>query len=187
MDVLLIATVAVAIAEIGDKTQLLSLILAARFDRPWTILAGIVAATVANHALAGAAGEAVSRLLGPEPLRYALAVSFILMGLWMLRPDEVDEPGRQRGQRGVFATTAALFFLAEMGDKTQVATVALAAGYDPLWAVVVGTTGGMVLANAPMVFGGEWLMRRIPLRWIRRLAALLFVVLGLLTLVPSLS
>lgn len=185
MDVLLIATAVVAVAEIGDKTQLLSLLLAARFRRPWTILAGIVLATVLNHALAGMTGELVSRLLGPELLRYILAASFVAMGLWLLRPDEVDEEAARPGHGGVFLTTTVLFFLAEMGDKTQVATVALGAGYDPLWAVVVGTTLGMVLANAPVVFGGDWLMRRVSVSWMRRIAAALFVALGVLTLVPA--
>lgn len=185
MEAFAISTLVVAIAEVGDKTQLLSLLLVARFSRPWPIVAGIAVATVFNHFLAGFAGDVISRLVGPEILRYGLAASFVLMGLWLLRPDQVDEAEGQRRYGGVFLTSLVLFFLAEMGDKTQIATAALGARYDPLWAVVVGTTLGMLIANVPVVFGGEWLMQRVPVKWVQRVAAVLFIGLGGWTLLSG--
>jgi putative Ca2+/H+ antiporter (TMEM165/GDT1 family) len=181
LDSLLVSTLVVAIAEVGDKTQLLSLVLAARYRRPWPICLAILVATLANHYVAALAGEAVSRAIGPELLRYVLAVSFALMGLWLLRPDDMEEDTGAARYGGVFVTTLVLFFLAEMGDKTQVATVALGARYDSVPLVVAGTTLGMLAANAPVVFGGEAIFRRLPVRWVHWAAAATFMVLGLVT------
>ncbi len=169
----------VALAELGDKTQLLSLVLAARYRRPWPILAGILAATLANHALAGAAGAWVHTVLGPQWLRWLLAASFIGMAVWMLVPDRLDEDDAPRTPRGgVFLATLAAFFLAEMGDKTQVATVMLAAQYSGWAAVVLGTTLGMMVANAPVVWFGERVMRRLPVRAVHLVSSLIFLALG---------
>lgn len=169
----------VALAEMGDKTQLLSIVLAARFRRPWPIVWGILVATLLNHAIAGALGAWIMSTLGPDVMRWVLGVSFIAMGLWMLIPDKLDDVGGDAGPRfGVFAATTVAFFLAEMGDKTQFATVALAAQYSPVVAVVAGTTLGMLIANVPAVFLGEGLTRRIPIRTVHLVAAAIFVVLG---------
>ena len=187
MDAFLISTGIVALAEMGDKTQLLSLVLAARFRKPWPIVAGILAATLLNHALAGAVGSWVTHLLGPNVLRWVLGLSFLAMAAWMLVPDQLDEDeGAQAAPRmGVFMTTAVAFFVAEMGDKTQIATVMLAAQYsDWLW-VVAGTTLGMLLANAPVVWLGEAITRRVPMALVHRLSALIFAVLGVLALVSG--
>lgn len=163
----------------GDKTQLLSLVLAARFCRPWPIALGILLATLANHALAGALGNWVTTLLGPQALRWGLGLSFIAMGGWMLVPDRLDQDATAlRPGLGVFAATLVAFFLAEMGDKTQVATVALAARFEPWTVVVAGTTLGMMLANAPLVWLGDRLMRRVPLQLVRSVSAAVFVLLG---------
>ena len=181
MEAFLISTGIVAMAEMGDKTQLLSLVLAARFRRPWPIIAGIFAATALNHALAGALGAAVTAWLGPQWLRWILAASFIAMAVWMLVPDKLDAgdaPAAARGPWGVFMATSVAFFLAEMGDKTQVATVMLAAQYPQWLAVVAGTTLGMLLANAPVVWFGERVMRRIPVRAVHAVSALIFLGLG---------
>ncbi|MEY4652092.1 MAG: hypothetical protein RI884_673, partial [Pseudomonadota bacterium] len=173
----------VALAEMGDKTQLLSLVLAARFKRPWPILWGILIATVANHALAGAVGASVTAWLGPQWLRWILAGSFIAMAAWMLVPDKLDEEETPEAPRhGVLITTVIAFFLAEMGDKTQVATVMLAAQYQAWFAVVAGTTLGMMLANAPVVWFGERVMRRVPVRAVHVVSALIFLGLGLAVL-----
>src|SRR4051812_5465976 len=155
MEAFLVSTGIVALAEMGDKTQLLSLVLAARFRKPWPIVLGIFAATLANHALAGAAGAWVTGVLEPQMLRWALGASFLLMAAWMMVPDKLEEDGASKAPRfGVFGTTLVAFFLAEMGDKTQVATVMLAARYS-VWApVVVGTTLGMMIANVPVVWFG---------------------------------
>jgi Ca2+/H+ antiporter, TMEM165/GDT1 family len=183
LEAFLISTGIVALAEMGDKTQLLSIVLAARFRRPWPIVWGILVATLLNHALAGAAGAWIMSTLGPDVMRWVLGVSFIAMGAWMLVPDKLDDVGGDAGPRfGVFAATTLAFFLAEMGDKTQFATVALAAQYSPLVAVVVGTTLGMMIANVPAVFFGESLTRRIPIRTLHLIAALVFAVLGLMAL-----
>ena len=157
MDAFLISTGIVALAEMGDKTQLLSLVLAARFRKPWPILAGILVATLANHALAGAVGASVTRLLGPDVLRWIVGASFIAMAAWMLIPDKLDEDevGASRPGLGVFTTTLLAFFVAEMGDKTQIATVVLAARFDAWASVVLGTTLGMMLANVPVVWFGD--------------------------------
>jgi Ca2+/H+ antiporter, TMEM165/GDT1 family len=179
MEAFLVSTGIVALAEMGDKTQLLSLVLAARFRKPWPIALGILAATLANHALAGAAGAWVTSLLGPQALRWVLGVSFLAMAGWMLIPDKLDEEGESKAPRfGVFGTTLVAFFLAEMGDKTQVATVMLAARY-PAWAwVVAGTTVGMMLANVPVVWFGDRVTRRVPIRLVHLVSAAIFAALG---------
>lgn len=183
MEAFLVSTGIVALAEIGDKTQLLSLVLAARYRRPWPIAAGILVATLVNHALAGAVGSWVTTVLGPDTLRWILGGSFIAMAVWMLIPDKLDDDEASRGPRaGVFVTTLVAFFLAEMGDKTQVATVMLAAQYQAWAAVVAGTTLGMMLANVPVVWFGERITRRLPIRAVHVVGALIFLVLGVLAL-----
>jgi putative Ca2+/H+ antiporter (TMEM165/GDT1 family) len=180
MEAFLVATGVVALAEMGDKTQLLSLVLAARFRRPWPIVLGIFAATVVNHALAGAVGNWVTHALGPGVLRWILGGSFIAMALWMLIPDKLDEDELPKASHfGVFGTTLVAFFLAEMGDKTQIATVMLAARYIDAYAwVVLGTTLGMMLANAPVVWLGERILKRVPIKLVHGISAALFLVLG---------
>ena len=183
MEAFLISTGIVTLAEMGDKTQLLALVLAARFRKPWPILLGILVATLANHALAGAAGAWVTTLVSPQLLRWVLAGSFIAMAAWMLVPDKLDDDGAARTPRyGVFGTTLIAFFLAEMGDKTQVATVMLAARYSAYVAVVAGTTLGMMLANAPVVWFGDRITRRVPLRLVHLVSAGVFAVLGVVAL-----
>jgi putative Ca2+/H+ antiporter (TMEM165/GDT1 family) len=184
VEAFLVSTGLVALAEIGDKTQLLALLLAARWRRPWPIVWGILAATVLNHALAGAFGALLAHWAGPDAMRWILGLGFIAMALWVLKPDEAGDvdPAASRGW-GVFAATFIAFFLAEMGDKTQLATVALAARFDgALLAVVLGTTLGMLLANVPVVFLGERVLRAVPPALMRRAAAALFVAVGLWTL-----
>ena len=178
METLLISTVTVALAEIGDKTQLLALLLAARFRKPWPIVAGILVATLLNHAMAGWLGALAASWLTPQVLRWIVAASFIAIALWTLKPDKLDE-GEALPARGAFIATTIAFFLAEMGDKTQVATVLLAANYPSLWQVVAGTTIGMMLANAPVVALGSRFADRLPLRAARMVAALVFLALGL--------
>ena len=183
MEAFLISTGLVALAEMGDKTQLLALILAVRFRKPWPIVAGILVATLVNHALAGAVGAWVTTVLGPVWLRWILGLSFLAMAVWMLIPDKIDDEGTDRAPRwGVFGTTVIAFFLAEMGDKTQIATVMLAAQYQAWAWVVAGTTLGMMLANAPVVWLGERMTRRIPIRLVHLVSAGIFVVLGLAVL-----
>ena len=183
MEAFFISTAIVALAEMGDKTQLLSLVLAARYQKPWPIVWGILVATLVNHALAGALGAWVVQWLGPELLRWGLGLAFIAMALWMLVPDKLDDDDTASAPRwGVFATTVVAFFLAEMGDKTQIATVMLAAQYQSWLWVVLGTTLGMMLANAPVVWLGERITRRVPLRVVHGVSAVLFVVLGLLAI-----
>lgn len=177
-DPLLIATGTVALAEIGDKTQLLALLLAARFRRPWPIIAGILLATVLNHALAGWIGSLVAHWLTPQALRWIVAISFIAIALWTLKPDQLDE-NETLPARGAFIATVVAFFIAEIGDKTQVATVLLAAKYPPLWQVVAGTTFGMLLANVPVVAFGSRFADRLPLKAARVTAACVFLALGL--------
>ena len=180
MQTLLISTAAVAIAEIGDKTQLLSLILAAKYRKPLPICLGILLATLANHGLAGWFGVVVSVWLTPPMLKWIVAISFLAIGLWTLVPDKVDGDALpNRGNRSVLAATLIAFFLAEMGDKTQVATVVLAAQYSPLWQVVAGTTIGMLLANVPVVWLGARFAHRLPLRAARISAAILFIALAI--------
>lgn len=183
MEAFLVSTAIVTLAEMGDKTQLLSLVLAARFRKPWPIVLGIFVATLANHALAGAVGSWVTTVLGPQVLRWVLGLSFIAMAVWMLIPDKLDDDGDGAAPRfGVFGTTLVAFFLAEMGDKTQVATVMLAAQYSAYFWVVAGTTLGMMLANAPVVWLGDRLVKKVPIRVVHLVSALIFLVLGLLAL-----
>ncbi len=183
MDAFLISTGIVALAEMGDKTQLLSLVLAARFRKPWPIVWGILVATLANHALAGGFGALVTSFMGHSALRWVLGVSFLAMAAWMLVPDKLDDEDAEVTPRfGVFGTTVIAFFIAEMGDKTQIATVMLAAEYQSWLWVVAGTTLGMMLANAPVVWFGERITRLVPLTWVHRISAAVFVVLGVLVL-----
>ena len=177
------STGVVALAEIGDKTQLLALLLAARFRAPWPIALGILVATVANHALASAVGVWVVGLIGPNALRWILGISFLAMAAWTLIPDEAPSADSARPRYGVFVTTLIAFFLVEMGDKTQIATVALAAQFHSLVLVVLGTTVGMLLANVPVAFAGDALMRYVPLRVVRSVAALSFAAFGIYVLV----
>jgi Ca2+/H+ antiporter, TMEM165/GDT1 family len=180
-----VSTGAVALGEMGDKTQLLAMLLAARFRRPAPIVWGILVATLANHAAAAAVGGVVATLMGPAALRWVIGLSFIAMAAWMLVPDKIDAAeveGTGFGARGVFITTVVAFFLAEMGDKTQIATVALAARYPDIVMVVLGTTLGMMLANVPAVFFGDRLAQRVPMRLVHGISAAIFAVLGVLTL-----
>lgn len=184
MTTLLLSTGIVALAEIGDKTQLLSLVLATRYKRPWPIVFGILAATLLNHAAAGAVGAWLMSAVGPDVMRWVLGISFLAMAGWMLIPDKLDEDSKPPSERfGVFVSTAVLFFLVEMGDKTQIATVALAARFPELPLVVAGTTLGMMIANAPVVFFGDALARRVPIRVIHVVTALIFAGLGIAALV----
>ena len=183
MEAFLVSAGVVALGEIGDKTQLLALVLAARFKKPLPIIAGILAATLANHALAGLLGNFVRTTLPPDILRWAVALSFFAVAIWALKPDTLadDEPARL-SRWGVFGVTAGMFFVAEIGDKTQVATMVLAARFDPLVAVVLGTTAGMLLADVPVVLIGKSAAARIPMRVVRIAAALIFAGLGLYAL-----
>ena len=181
MQAFLVSTGIVTLAEMGDKTQLLALVLAARFRQPWPIVFGIFIATLANHAMAGALGAWVTTQLTPQMLRWILGASFLLMAVWMLIPDKLEGDKPDSTTRfGVFGSTVMVFFLAEMGDKTQLATVMLAAKYETFIGVVAGTTLGMMLANAPVVWFGERITRRVPMRTVHSVSALVFVVLGLL-------
>lgn len=183
MEALLVSTGVVALAEIGDKTQLLSLVLAARFRKPLPIIAGILVATLLNHALAGALGAWITSAVGPAAMRWILGISFLAMAAWTLVPDRLESGGAAgTSGRGVFGTALVSFFLLEMGDKTQVATVALAARYPSLVAVVTGTTLGMMIANVPAVMLGEKAATRLPIAAIRTVAAAVFAVLGVLAL-----
>jgi len=180
LQALLVSLGVVALAEIGDKTQLLTLVLAARHRKPWPIVAGIFVATLANHAIAGAAGAWLTRHVGAEAMRWILAISFMAMAAWMLVPDKLDAGvGASRNAGNLFLTTTLLFFVVEIGDKTQVATVALAARFDALVAVVVGTTLGMMVANAPVAFMGDKIASRLPVKIVHRVAAAIFAALGL--------
>jgi putative Ca2+/H+ antiporter (TMEM165/GDT1 family) len=185
VEAFLISTGIVALAEIGDKTQLLAFILAAKFRKPLPIVLGILVATVANHALAGALGTWITSLLAPETLRWILGISFIAMAAWTLIPDKFDEDDAKFASYGVFGTTLVAFFLAEMGDKTQVATVALAAQYQALFAVVAGTTLGMMIANVPAVLLGDRIADRMPVRLVHSVAAAIFAILGVATLLGA--
>ena len=179
MEALLVSIGIVALAEIGDKTQLLTLVLAARYKKPWAIVAGIFVATLVNHGIAGALGAWLTQTIGPDAMRWILGVSFIAMAVWVLIPDRLEDDARASlDVGGVFLTTTVLFFLVEIGDKTQIATVALAARFTSLPAVVMGTTIGMVLANAPVACFGDALAKRLPLRAVHLGAALVFAVLG---------
>ena len=177
MEAFLVSLSTVAIAEMGDRTQLLSLMLAAHYRKPWAILAGVLCATLANHIIAALVGVRLGRFLTPAMLDAAVGISMIGMAVWALKPDTLEEGGR-RGTAGAFAATTVAFFIAEIGDKTQIATVALAAAYSNLAAVVAGTTAGMLLANAPVVFLGKAFSDRLPLRTLHRVASALFLILG---------
>jgi len=185
VDPFLFSTGVVALAEIGDKTQLLAFLLAARFRKPWPIVLGILVATLANHAFAGALGAWISAMVDPGVLRWILGISFLAMAVWVLIPDRLDAVPASASQSGVFTTTLIAFFLAEMGDKTQIATVALAAQFHAYWAVVAGTTLGMLIANVPAVFLGARLAHRIPTRLVHAVAAGLFAVLGVMVLLGA--
>ena len=185
MDAFLVATGIVALAEIGDKTQLLAFLLAARFRRPLPIVLGIFVATLLNHAFAAAVGALVSELLGPSVMRWVLGLSFLAMAVWTMVPDEIDETEASLARFGVFMTTLIAFFVAEMGDKTQVATVALAARYSEMAMVVAGTTLGMMLATVPAVYFGERIAGKVPLTLVHGIAALIFAGLGMATLLGA--
>ncbi|MBI4195844.1 MAG: TMEM165/GDT1 family protein [Betaproteobacteria bacterium] len=178
MESFLVSTGVVALAEIGDKTQLLAFILAAKFRKPLPIIVGILAATLANHALAGALGSWITSLLDRETLRWALGLSFIGMAIWCLIPDRLEESDAKLARLGVFGATLVAFFLVEMGDKTQIATVALAARYHAFFSVVAGTTLGMMIANAPAVLLGDRIAHRMPIRLVHGIAAAIFAILG---------
>jgi Ca2+/H+ antiporter, TMEM165/GDT1 family len=177
MESFLVSISTVAIAEMGDRTQLLSLMLAAHYRRPWPILGGVLCATLANHLLAGIVGVRLGRFLTPALLDAVVGISMIGMALWALKPDTLQEDSRTR-PAGAFTATLVAFFIAEIGDKTQIATVALAAAYSNLAAVVAGTTAGMLLANAPVVFLGKAFSDRLPLTALHRLASALFLIVG---------
>ena len=187
MEALLTSTLLVAVAEIGDKTQLLAIVLATRFRKPVPIVFGILAATLANHALAALAGQLAAGFFAGQWFRIAVAASFVVMGLWTLVPDKLDEDEAPRARRGVFLTTLVAFFLVEMGDKTQLATVALGARFGNLVAVTAGTTLGMLIANVPAVLLGHALVRRISMKGVRIVAATSFVAAGLWMLVETLG
>jgi Ca2+/H+ antiporter, TMEM165/GDT1 family len=178
MEAFLVSISSVALAEMGDRTQLLSLLLATRFRQPWSILAGVFIATLANHALAGVIGAWIGHQLTPTILDALVGVSMVAMALWMLKPDTLSENDGKQTQRGAFLTTLVAFFIAEIGDKTQIATLALAAGYPNLFAVVAGTTCGMIAANAPVVFLGNVIVGRLPMRAIHFATTLLLLVIG---------
>ena len=182
MNAFLVSTGVVALAEMGDKTQLLALVLAASFRRPLPVIAGIFFATVANHAFAGAVGQWLTHLVSPGVLRWILGVSFIAMAVWTLIPDKLDDDAKRERRFGAFGTTLIAFFLVEMGDKTQIATVALAARYDALVAVVMGTTLGMMIANVPAVMLGNFTAEKLPVRAIHIAAAIVFGLLGIAVL-----
>jgi putative Ca2+/H+ antiporter (TMEM165/GDT1 family) len=183
MEAFLLSTGVVALGEMGDKTQLLAFLLAAKFKRPVPIILGILAATLLNHTAAGAIGSWLAAFLGPQVLRWVIGGGFLAMAAWMLIPDKVDEDAAESKHRfGVFGTTLLTFFLAEMGDKTQIATVALAARYSDLVPVVAGTTLGMMLADVPAVFLGDKVAKKVPMRLVHGIAAAIFAVLGVLTL-----
>ncbi len=182
MDSFIISTSVVALAEIGDKTQLLAFILAARFKKPLPIILGIFLATIVNHGFAGFIGTWLTTLVSPDTMIYILGVSFIAMAAWILIPDKFDESEAKFLSYGVLTTTIVAFFLAEMGDKTQIATVALAAKYENYWAVIAGTTFGMMLANVPAVLLGNKIANKIPVALVHKIAAIIFAVLGVATI-----
>ncbi len=182
MDAFLTSTLAVALAEIGDKTQLLAIVLAARFARPWPIIAGIFVATIANHAIAAFLGATAAGFFEGEWFAYAVAIGFIVMGLWTLIPDTLEDDEQKPSRFGPFVATTIAFFLVEMGDKTQLATIALGAQFQSVGLVAAGTTLGMMIANVPAVFAGQAILRVVPLKLIRWIAAALFIALGLFLL-----
>jgi Ca2+/H+ antiporter, TMEM165/GDT1 family len=185
LEALLVSTGVVALAEIGDKTQLLALILATRFRKPLPIVLGIFVATLANHAGASAVGAWLMHAIGAETMRWVLGVSFLAMAAWTLVPDSPPDETAAEPRFGVFLTTVIAFFMVEMGDKTQIATIALAAQYPSIIWVVLGTTIGMMLANVPVVYLGDALIKRVPLKWVRIFAALGFATLGVIALLSG--
>ncbi len=185
MEAFLVSLGIVALAEIGDKTQLLALVLAARYRRPVPVILGILVATLANHALAAWLGAGAAAALGPQALRWILGLSFLAMAAWTLIPDKLEKEKPQSARLGAFAATLVAFFLVEMGDKTQIATAALAARYASIAAVVAGTTLGMMLADVPAVYFGERILRRVPAKTVHRVAAAGFALLGALALVGA--
>jgi len=186
MESLIVSTGVVALAEIGDKTQLLAFILAARFKKPLPIILGILVATLVNHGLAGALGAWITTSVSPEILRWVLGLSFIAMAVWTMIPDKIEEEETRVATRfGIFGATLITFFLAEMGDKTQMATVALAAHYGAPLMVVIGTTLGMLIADVPAVFVGDKLAQKIPMRLVHSIAAAIFALLGVATLLGA--
>ncbi|MDP1999225.1 MAG: TMEM165/GDT1 family protein [Rhodoferax sp.] len=183
MEALFVSTGVIALAEIGDKTQLLAFILAARFKKPLPIIAGILAATLLNHGIAGVFGAWITTVISPDIMRWVLGGSFIAMAIWTLIPDKIEEEETQiAGKLGVFGATFVTFFLAEMGDKTQIATVAMAAHYAAPFLVIMGTTLGMLIADVPAVFVGNKFATKIPMKLVHSIAAGIFAVMGLLTL-----
>ena len=185
VEAFLVSTGVVALGELGDKTQLLALLLAARFKRPLPIIAAIFAATLVNHAIAGLVGAWLTSVIGPDTLRWVLGLSFIAMAVWLLVPDKIDAAKLAHSRYGVFATTLLTFFLAEMGDKTQLATVALAARFQNLYAVIAGTTLGMMLADVPAVLFGDRVAQKVPAQVVHGVAAAIFAVIGLIVLVGA--
>jgi putative Ca2+/H+ antiporter (TMEM165/GDT1 family) len=185
LEAFLISTGIVALAEIGDKTQLLAFILAAKYRKPMPIILGILVATLANHAFAGALGAWITLFMGPDLLRWVLGLSFLGMAIWTLIPDKFDEKDAKLARFGVFGTTLIAFFVAEMGDKTQIATVALAAQYQAFFAVVAGTTLGMMIANVPAVLLGKKIAHRMPVKLVHGIAAVIFAILGIATLLGA--
>ena len=180
---ILISTGVVALAEMGDKTQLLAFLLAARFKKPVPIILGILLATIVNHGFAGALGAWITTLLSPNALGWILGISFIAMAIWTLKPDEIEEDeAKIAGRFGVFGATTITFFLAEMGDKTQIATVALAANYSSVILVVIGTTLGMMIADVPAVFIGTKFAQKVSMKLVHGIAAAVFAILGIITL-----
>ena len=187
MDLFLLSTVSVAIAEIGDKTQLLAIVLACRYRQPWTVLAGILVATLANHALAAMVGAALGEVWDGPVFGVLVGVLFLAVAAWALVPDRLDDAPQPVGRASAFLATVLAFFVVEMGDKTQIATVLLAAGHGSVIIVAAGTTLGMMLANAPAVFLGEAAARVLPLAWMRRAAAVVFAGVGVWTILAALG
>ena len=180
-----VSALLVALAEMGDRTQLLTILLATRYCRPWTIIAGVLVATLANHLLAALAGFYVSSFLNAPWFRVLIGLSFIVMAGWVLIPDKESEEGEKRSRRGVFLTTVITFFIVEMGDKTQIATAALAARFASIWIVAAGTTTGMMLANIPAAFFGQAVTRVVPLAVMRYVSAAIYAVLGVISLAET--
>jgi putative Ca2+/H+ antiporter (TMEM165/GDT1 family) len=187
MEAFFVSTALVAVAEVGDKTQLLALMLAARYRKALPIILGILCATLANHAIAALVGAEVAALVGAEAMRWILAATFIVMAGWCLVPDKIDDGARTAEKAGAFLATLVAFFLVEIGDKTQIATVALAARFHSLTIVTFGTTLGMLIANVPVVLFGDAIARRLPLKIVRTVAAILFVALGVAVLLMPAS
>lgn len=185
MEALFVSTAVVAVAEIGDKTQLLALVLAARFRKPWPIILGILVATIANHALAAWAGAAAAAWVGGEMLRWILGASFLAMAAWIMVPDKIDDEPRLTDKFGPFLATLVAFFVLEIGDKTQIATIALSARFNDLLLVTCGTTLGMMAANIPAVLLGEVAATKAPLKLVHGIAAAIFAVMGLLVLADA--